>query len=137
MPKSDNIDKGELRLLGYLHANASGYGPGYNFGSKAVMEALNIDDLKFDRQATFLESFNLIGIESVVAEPSTPDEPSRIIMSIYLTGHGEDYMRAIEKEPSVGRKLTDRIISELWDAGKGPTVLAVAKLLLAELGHRL
>lgn len=51
---------------------------------------------------------------------------------IYMTGMGENYMRALEAGPGIARTLTVGGVKEMWSVSKG-TFVSVAGSVLAEL----
>ena len=68
------------------------------------MTALGLDEPVFRRQVSYLGQFGLVGVEAERID--TYRESSSIIMGVYLTGVGENFMRELERAPGVGRKLT-------------------------------
>ena len=126
-----NLSEGELKLLAHLHENAIGFDDTCQFDPAAVRTALDIDEPTFRRQVSYLASFRLVGIEEEGVEPFDKSSPSSIITGIYLTGAGENFMRELEQAPSIGRKLTVGVVSELWAMGKG-TIVSTSGQILAE-----
>jgi hypothetical protein len=124
-----NINEDELKLLAYLHEHAEGYTEEFQLTPGEVAEEMQIEFKKFAKDASYLASFGLIGMNTI--DNSSLDGRSYGFMGMWLTGHGENYMRELEQQPGIARKLTVGAVSELWEMGKG-TIVAAAGRLLAE-----
>jgi hypothetical protein len=123
-----NINEDELKLLTYLHEHVNGYGSNHGIGIKMVAQELERSVQHVRKDASYLGEHGLGGIHH-------RDAPKQIFTIdpevVYLSGIGEDYMRKLEDSPSVARKLTVSVLSELWTTGKA-TILGTASQLLAD-----
>jgi hypothetical protein len=128
-----NINEDELRLLAYLHEHAEGYDGNFAFEPENVASALNFEMPAMKKNSSYLAAHGLVGMSA--ADTTTMTARGFIFVTVWLTGLGEDYMRALEKEPSVGRKLTVGAVSQMWDAGKGIIVSTAAQLLAEYVKH--
>lgn len=92
-----NISTDELKLLAYLHENANGYTEHFRFEPQDVCAALGINDEQVKKDTSYLVSHGLAGMQ--VVDFGTRGSPHAFeLNSIWLTGDGENYMRAVEAE---------------------------------------
>jgi hypothetical protein len=120
-----NINENELKLLAYLHEHARGYGKDFKVDIGEATKAAGFDLLQFGRHASYLAEHGLVGISVMDVERFSEDDI--IYEGLWLTGQGEDFMRELESQPGVPKKLTVSAISEGWGAIK-----SIAASLLAE-----
>jgi hypothetical protein len=107
-----HIDENELRLLTFLHENRKGYGPTLPFYVyPQLLEAAGLSEPDFSLAISYLVEHCLAGMnaESLIDENGSPDAR---LNDIWITGLGEDYMRALENQPGIGRKITVAVLKE-------------------------
>jgi hypothetical protein len=119
-----NINEDELKLLAYLHEHAEGFGESFQINTKAAAETLGFDDQSFRKHWSYLEEHGLVGT-SRIRERSTGVV---VIATRYLTGLGEDYMRELENQPGIAKKITVKVVTEGW-----ATIQSVAASVLGEV----
>jgi len=124
-----HLDEKELELLAHLHETVEGYDHHFKVDPKGVMAALSVDEKQLRKSASYLEAFGLVGTTKI--DVTTFQSAEFLFAGIYLTGLGEDFMRALEKKPGVPKKITLGVMKELWTVGKG-AISSVAGQTLAE-----
>lgn len=127
-----HINDLELQVLAHLHESVRGYGDGFALLMPAIATSLEVDQGAVQKAVSYL-------VEHGLARRSHANHKSRVSsvvlyqrFGVCLTGLGENYMRALENEPSIARKLTARAVREMWNMGKG-IIASVAAKLLAEI----
>ncbi len=106
-----NINEDELKLLAYLHERAEGYDENFRFEPEPVGSELSIDDRELRKIASYLVSHGLVGMEA-----SRFDNGDVLLHGLWLTGAGEDYVRELEAQPSVSKKITVAVVKEMGNA---------------------
>ena len=124
-----NINEDELRLLAYLHERAEGYDENFQLDPAIVGKELVLDAPQLAKAASYLASHGLVGMET--ADTSTFSGRSFLFNGLWLTGTGEDYMRELEDQPGVGKKITVAVVREM-----GSTLRTIAVGVLTELVKR-
>lgn len=124
-----NINEDELKLLTHLHEHATGYGEHAQFLVESLLAVMNMEKEKFRKDISYLKEHGLVGVHAVPFKSQRPVYYE--ITTVWITGLGEDYMRALEKEPGIARRLTVSVLSELWATGKA-AILSTASQLLAD-----
>jgi hypothetical protein len=125
-----HISESELKLLVYLHENVGGYGKNHHVPPPQICRDLGIDLAVLTKDGSYLEEHGLAGIEVVSHKNPLGLIDKLSVDAVYLTGLGEDYVRALENQPSIGRKLSVKVLGEL-----GKVVTQVAREILTELVH--
>src|SRR5882724_6094421 len=82
------LNEEELRLLAYLHENATGYTKLQYFRPHLVREAIGSDDDQMKKMLTYLDGFGFVEIDSWVAGEQ--------VVFFHLTSIGEAYIRKVE-----------------------------------------
>jgi hypothetical protein len=126
---TSNINEGELKLLTYLHEHAAGFGRNFPFDPGDVVKALGLTQEQFQKDLSYLSQHGLTEGHVVEQSQASGNPPRFANPQFWLTGLGEDYMRALEKAPSIGRKLTVAVVTELWSTGKSLLEATAAHLL--------
>jgi hypothetical protein len=127
-----HINEDELKLLAHLHEKAGGCGASFAIPANRVATALEVNGQGLRSISSYLAEHQLVGFADLPDQYFTfPNRTPRTILGLYLTGNGENYMRALEAEPRVGKKVTLGILKELGTSGKS-VLLGVAGQLLAE-----
>src|SRR5689334_20039656 len=78
----------ELRLLAYLHENATGYTRLQYFRPHLVREAIESDDDQMTKMLTYLDGFGFVEIDSWIGGEQ--------VVFFHLTSVGEAYIRKVE-----------------------------------------
>lgn len=128
---TNNISKDELRLLAHLHEHAVGYGEGFNFDSRVLLQALEMDESGFTKTVTYLSAFELVGAR--ISRAGDGAATQSLIRWVWLTGHGENFMRELENQPGIGTKITSKTASFLYDTAKGVIVKVLGEFLAGRL----
>jgi hypothetical protein len=115
-----NINEDELKLLACLRENARGYSDDFQFDPALVQSELNVPEEELVKNASYLASHGLIGLQVAVTRDGCEG-----IGSLWLTGTGEDYMRELDAAPGIARKVTVAVVAEM---GKTLRDIAVAVL---------
>lgn len=98
------INAEELELLYALRELCPAFNQmGAIFGNP-ICERLQIDGSELLRRASFLHGYQLVWLDLV--DVSTSDGPSWDFNSIALSTYGESYLRAIDAQPSIGKRVT-------------------------------
>src|SRR5271156_2218541 len=103
-----NISDDELKLLAFLHENARGYTSDFPFDPDNVCSVLKIEGPQLAKDGSYLASHGLIGIDIV-----TDRDGIESVSQLWLAGQGEDYMRELENQPGVPRKVTVKVVIEM------------------------
>lgn len=112
------IGQEELLLLTFMHENALGYGPQFKMDPAKIMGGLNMEYAEFLRYVSYLAEHRLAGLNTIDRSGRGDGvEGSFRLTTVFLTGFGEDYMRALEAEPTVARRVTVAVVKELWSMG--------------------
>lgn len=114
-----NISEEELSLLAYLHEHAKAYGQHGRFGPKEIIDALKFDDTTFVKHVSYLVEHDLIGIKTMDVSTMKTGPKHRII-GVWITGTGENFMRELEAQPGIARKIT---VASLKELGKAERIL--------------
>jgi|GEM_PF-3969867 len=122
-----HINEDELKLLTYLHEHAKGFTEQFSFAPDELERELGIDEEKLKKDASYLHDHGLARMRTL--DKTTYAGLSFTLVGVWLTGLGENYMRSLEAQPSIGRKLTVGAVSELWAMGKGAIVSTAGQLL--------
>ncbi len=125
-----NINDDELSILAYLHECAKAFGEHGRFEPKEIMQALKLDDPNFVKHISYLVEHDLAGIKTIDVSTMQTGQKHRII-GVWLTGKGENFMRELEAQPGIARKITVASLKELGKTGRD---IAVA-VLTAALTH--
>lgn len=120
-----HINEDELKLLTYLHEHAKGYGERFGLSDKAAMGAIGMDEPAFKKAYSYLQEHGLAGHRIDTAGTVWID------CGTYITGLGEDYMRELEKAPSIARKLTVGALKQLGNVVQDVAVKALTEHLAA------
>jgi len=129
-----NISQSELTVLTYLHEHAKGYGRGFQISPEELVEALNIEFSQLVKDASYLESHGLIGVETIQSDEAY------IPIGFFLQGLGEDYMRELELQinaqgqaPSGVRRITVKVLGELGKIARDTAVKVLTDLTARHL----
>jgi len=125
MPAKINED--ELQILAWLHEHATGYGQRHQFLLSDVGQGVGIDKDLLPKPLSYLEEHGLVGVHAIDVSTQVGDE--YVLEGVWLTGIGEDYMRELEAQPGIARKLTVGAVRELWGMGKGILVSEAPAIL--------
>jgi len=133
------LSRNELRLLGYLHANAKGYDDRFQFRPADICKALSIKPEQLNADSSFMASNGLLGIKSLnMTTFATADVGNHNIVGIWLTGNGERLMRTLENAldeqlqqwpdyvAATERKLNEKAAGFLWDTAKHHTTEVIS-----------
>lgn len=122
------INEHELRLLIWLHENVRGFNEGSGVRGADVCKGLGHDSPSLYRIATYLAGHQLVGLRlGDVTTLGSRGQDFRIIY-IWLTSFGEDYIRNIEAEPGIARRLTVSTLAAVKELA-----LKTASALLTEI----
>ena len=102
-----NINEDEMKLLVYLHENAKGYDQPFKLEPEKVMSDLGIDYPQLQKDVSYLRGHGLVDIEQL-----QNDADMFAIFGLWITAFGEDFMRELENQPSLPRKITVAILKE-------------------------
>ena len=121
-----NISKDEMRLLAYLHENATGYDKRHELNAEVAADALGFsgDDLR--KHASYLAGLGLIDVRRFTMLMGTP---TYYVKGIWLTIKGENLMRELENEPSIAKEITAKTAGAIYDAGREVIVKIVGDFL--------
>jgi hypothetical protein len=123
-----HIDEGELKLLAFLHEHAEGYTEHFALDPADVEKELDVSIDRLKKDASYLAGHGLAGITTL--DTSTYGSGrSALLVGLWLTSAGEDYVRALERDEKVGRRLTAKVVAELWGMGKGILASVAAAVL--------
>jgi hypothetical protein len=122
-----NINEDELRVLAFLHETVAGYDENFELDPKAVGKSLALDEQQLAKTASYLASHGLVGMAT--ADTSTFNGHAFLFTALWLTGKGEDYMRELEAQPGIGKRITVALVRETWN-----TLRPVAVGLLTAYG---
>jgi hypothetical protein len=117
MSKTTNISEDELSLLAHLHEYAKGYTAEFPFEVEAATKALGLTEEKLAKDLSYLVGHNLAGWKAFSRRTSAGH--SFCLTEFWITGLGEDYMRDLEGQPGVGRRITTKVVKEGWEVIKG------------------
>lgn len=126
-----NINEDELKLLAYLHEQAAGCGKGFQLIPSEVAGQLGFDDQQMKKVASYLSDHRLAGITGTSFENSKGQD--FYLEGIYLTGLGEDYMRELENQPGVGKKITVAAVKEMGSALRTIAVGVLTELVKSRI----
>lgn len=87
--------------------------------------------MKLYKAASYLAGFGLVGVRLHDASDNAADGQVPIVWFYWLTSAGENYVRDIEAQPSVARRLT---LASLGTAKE--IVIKAAGTVLGELLHQ-
>jgi hypothetical protein len=119
-----NINEDELRQLAYLHEHATGYTDDFQIDPDNVRVELVVTDEQLAKHASYLAAHGLAGVSVV-----TTRDGYEGLSSLWLTGDGEDYMRELESQPGVGKKVTVAVVKEMGNALRTIAVQILSDLL--------
>jgi hypothetical protein len=109
-----NITEDELKMLAYLHEHAGGCGERHSMGGAQLCRELGLADKQLSGNLSYLEGHDLAGAR--VTDASSFNGQFFIINSIWLTSNGEDYMRELENQPGVPKKVTLAVVKQMGTA---------------------
>lgn len=109
-----NINEDELQLLAFLHETVTGFGPSFAIAVRTVELGLGIDSEQLKRNASYLMEHGLAGVQGVGNLQITTGRRFFTATEIWLTGTGEDYMRELECQPGIAKKVTVAAVKEGW-----------------------
>jgi hypothetical protein len=120
----NNISKEEFNVLAYLHEHAEGYTDLFRVEPQIVAKALGVDMKTFNKDLSYLAAHGLIGVRT-----QEPDWEKASIAGLWLTGDGENFMRELENQPGIARKITMGTVNAIYDAGREIIVKLLAEFL--------
>lgn len=123
----NNISKEELAILAYLHEHARGFTEAFPFVPAEVAAAMDRAVDQFLKDASYLEAHGLVGMN--VIDASSSDGPSFIHMDMWLTGDGENFVRELEQQPGIARRITTKTVGAIYDAGREIVVRVLGDFL--------
>lgn len=127
------ITEDELRLLVWLHENAKGFNDGSGFDPDEVSQALEVDDSTLYKLASYLSGHGLVGLKLAnMTHFGSRGQESSIIF-LWLTSLGEDYVRNIEAEPGIARRLTVSTLAEVKDLAVKTATTILTELVKQQL----
>ncbi|MGA2440098.1 MAG: hypothetical protein ABSH08_04010 [Tepidisphaeraceae bacterium] len=118
-----NINENELRLLAYLHEHAAGFTDDFQIDPDNVRVELEVTDEQLAKDASYLASHGLAGMTAAVSR-----DGYEALSSLWLMGTGEDYMRELEAQPGVAKKLTVAAVKEMGNALRSVAVQVLSDL---------
>lgn len=130
---TEPIEEAELRMLAYLSEHAGGYHQRLWLDPKPLIRALGLSQEQFGTDSARLVAHGLAGVRNY-APDAVPVPPTRCC-AIWLTGKGEDYMRALQAALGAGPKLNAGAVKELWAQGTGAIVRIAGELLVEFADH--
>ena len=131
-----HISEIELKLLAYLHEKVDGYGYEFRLEPVNIMQGLSISSAEMAKAGSYLDQHKLVGFKVATSFDSSGELVGFTGLSIHLTGLGEDYMRALEQQPGIMRKITVGAVAELWNSGKS-VLASTASAMLGEFTKHL
>ena len=135
-----NINENELKLLAYLHEDATGYDVEHQIPSEHIMQGLGMEDLEISgrelrKWASYLEAHGLVGMVKD-HEVTFETEGETPIAAVWITGSGENFMRELEerlkaekKEPGPAKTITAKVVQEGWVVLKGIAVNVLSEFV--------
>lgn len=117
----------ELTVLAWFHENAVGYGPKFAEFHETLESGTDIKHPALMRAVTYLDGWGLVGC--VVADRGYSGErPECMLTSVWFTSAGENYMRILDAQPGIAKRVTVAVLRSAGDA-----ILKVAGIALAEV----
>jgi hypothetical protein len=126
LPMKANINQDEMKLLAYLHEHATGYIEECALDPAKIKEALGIDDAELGKDMSYLKGHGLVGVRIITFRNAKGSVSE--MQGMWLTSTGEDYMRELENQPGIGKKITVAAVKQTWEQMK-----SIAAQVLAEL----
>lgn len=125
----NGMNETELRLLAHLHERSAGSGQRVSLDPKAIAGKLRLKLDEVAACAAALAAHGLAGLRGF--RPVADESPPTGISAVWLTGKGEDYLRQVEADVGVGRRITVALVEEM-----GGPLRAIAGFVLAEFTAR-
>jgi hypothetical protein len=139
------LNETELKVLAFLHERATGYDRFHCVHAKdqnGLAKEIGCDNAAFAKAVSYLGSWNMVGdLDRHARDPATKEKFRRMgggaIHSLWLTGDGEAYMRALEAQLerdtllAKGKTLTLGALAQVWAAARD-AVAQTAGVVLAE-----
>ena len=108
---SSHLGETQLALLAYLREHSGGYAQRIGLDPKPVAKGLRIDHGELVMEASALVRHGLVGVRGF--RPDAGHPASEPVPAIWLTGRGEDYLRRLEADPGVRRRVTVTSVKEM------------------------
>lgn len=129
----------EFAVLAFLHENALAFDPSSAFEHQEIAKALVFDEKEVARAVSYLRELRFVG----KAEPEIVTLASSLQPLVYLTGKGENFMRAVEErleaklnpppaEGGRGGKVGVAVVAAVWKVGEA----AIVKVLAEKMSGR-
>src|SRR3954471_14919350 len=124
---STHIGDTELRLLASLHERSDGSGQRIGLDPRAVVKSLRLGAAQFASGSSALAGYDLAGVRRFRSDSRDHHVAVGPFAAIWLTGRGEDYLRRLEADPRVGRRVTLDMATRMAGA-----LTAIATAVLVE-----
>ena len=111
-----NISEAELTLLTYLHEHAKGYTEEFGIPAPIAEGDLQVPAQQLGKDLSYLVAHGLAG-RKVVTNPGfqrlVHDNTGQLVplkFIMWISGDGENFMRELEAQPGVARRLTTTVL---------------------------
>lgn len=139
---NSNINEAELKLLAYLHEQARGYTEDFMLRTAEIIPAIGIGEDQLKKDLSYLKAHGLAGMKVVNTTAINSKQTSFLLVGLWLTGEGEDYMRELEnrladaeKEAGAPRKITLVVVQEGWAILKGIAINLLSEMAKSRISR--
>src|SRR4051794_23549939 len=98
-----HLGETQLTLLAYLREHSGGYAQRIGLDPKPITQRLHIEHGELVKDSSALVRHGFVGVRGF--RPEAGDSASHTVPAIWLTGRGEDYLRRLEADPRVRRRV--------------------------------